>query len=437
MKKRVGLILAMMIVAASLLAACGKKAPAEPADPAGAQTEASAQEPAAEEGKAPEAEAENAPEEAEAAAPAEEVVPAEPQVYESADGWSVRYDPTQLSVNESDDGVSFVYMGESAGSSLVTIRCVPDKQPEEVLYELTSAWGDEEKIERSEGIFPGTQDKWGYWRVLRAEEGSSGLSETAIAGEYNGGVLLFDILAHVSGDEAIDIPMSDALSELINSITYKDFAPQKMYDYIPGSYVQPYTAVLNEDHTGTLYMPEPSEVLWGSTELIAVDGSFRYEYTVEGSDLMVNVDGNWITFVKESAEPEAAEPEEGAASEAAAQEEDVYLGEWSEQSAERVVCRIDPAGEEGFYDIQVTWREDLPQKDVYDLRAKLQDDGSLYYDNCRYVIRTFEKDGTFSDDLQYEHGSGLFWFDPDAGLLYWTDYEVKPEENVTVFFKPE
>lgn len=370
----------------------------------------------------------------------EEAIPSDSQTYVSNHGWSVTYDPALFTVNEAGDDVSFVYQGESAGTSMVTISYVGAKQPEEVLFDVTSQWADIENIQRVEGFFPGTDDKWGYWRTVNPAADGSGLSETAIAGEYNGGVLLFDVVAHMSGDNSIDVPTNDSLSELINTITYDSFEPQKMYEYIPGTYIQQYsdeldakevaaeyTVTLKEDHTGTIAMQDSVDILWGSYELIAADGSFRYEYTIEGDDLLINLDDNWVAFSKEGSEA----PEDDVTV-----QEDVYLGTWAEKTAERVVLHVTPANEEGWYDIEITWREDLPQKDVYDMRAHLQDDGSLYYDNCRYVIRTFEGD-SFTDDIQYQSGSGLLYYDEDAGELYWTDYEVDSKENVTTFIKAD
>ena len=351
--------------------------------------------------------------------------------YISPDGWRVLYDPELMEGHELEDGGAFVYIGESAGTNMVEIRKIEEKGPQEVLGEVTEGWGDPEAIFRSEGIFPGTNDKWGYWRVLNAPEEGSGLSRTAIAGEYNGGTLLFDITAHVGGeDEERSIAVSDAIAELINSITYVDgFEPQEMYAYYPGVYTRieedeldgqkltaEYSVTLNEDHTGTISIQDDVDVLWGSTELIRQDGSDRYEYDIEGNFLYLNEDGNWIEFVKK------VTPE-------------TYAGTWAEMTSERVVIMVDPAEEENWFDVTVTWREDLPQKDLYTMKAHYQEDGSLYYEDCTYVIRTFNSDGTFSDELQYENGAGLLNYQPDEDILYWTDYELDPQENVQEFIR--
>ena len=274
------------------LTACAVPLPAAPAaDPAAAGQ--------------PAAESETAP------ASDETPVPVERSVYTSEDGWSVRYDPALVEAAKIDEHTAqFVYLGESAGTSMVTIRCIADKQPEEVLYEVTSEWGaDQEDITRNEGIFPGTDDQWGYWRILPPAEEGSGLSEAAIAGEYNGGVLLFEITSHISGDDEMDMAVSDTLSEVIASITYENFEPQEMYSYYPGTYTcteegkEDWTVTLREDHTGIISLDEDINVFWGSQQFIGADAAgIYYEFDIEGSSLYLHLDEDWVEFSKDSSE---------------------------------------------------------------------------------------------------------------------------------------
>ncbi len=231
--------------------------------------------------------------------------------YVRRDGYTVRYNPEEFAFNEGDDSISFVYQGKCAGTTMLTIKYVKDKYPDEVIKELTDTWGVPDKLERWEGIFPGTTDKWGYYRRKEAA-GHLDIEETAICGEYNGGALLFNISMTQSDDEDADYNEADikaALSEIIDSITYDNFEEQAMYSYIPGTYKMEfsdeidgqvtyaeYSVTLNKDHTGVIRLQDDVNVLWGSYELTAEDGSFVYEYNVAGDTLMINYDGNWITF---------------------------------------------------------------------------------------------------------------------------------------------
>ena len=233
----------------------------------------------------------------------------EEKEYVSDRGWSVKYDPSIITVNEGEDMTSFVYTGESAGTNMLTISYIADKLPDEVLSELTEGWGDPGSVESSESYFPGTSDKWGLWRTLLSNGEGSGLSENVFAGEYNGGVLMFDFTTHKAEDDSIDIPVSDALSAVIDSIKYEDFAPQTMYEDYPGVYkmeeteeiegeemTYEYSITLNEDHSGVISMQDDIYMMWGSNLLIGAD--FSYDYSVDGDKLTVDMDGNQLTFTR-------------------------------------------------------------------------------------------------------------------------------------------
>lgn len=247
-------------------------------------------------------------------------VESEDSKYDSSDGWSVRYDSEVFSVDDTDaHSVSFNYIGEATGTNKMTISYVEGKQPEEAMSEITDGWGNDEAIERTEGYLPGTTDKWGYFRSLVLTDGSD-LIKTLIGGEYNEGVILFDMTGHSEGDEEKAMFISDSLANIIDSVEYQNFEDQTMYSYIPGTYVQnssdeyigsdgktektntTYSIVLNKDHTGTMNLQDSVDIHWGSIELMAPDKT--YEYTIEGDSLMVNLDDNWLEFEKSDAPSE-------------------------------------------------------------------------------------------------------------------------------------
>lgn len=113
----------------------------------------------------------------------------------------------------------------------------------------------------------------------------------------------------------------------------------------------------------------------------------------------------------------------------------LYEGTWAEKISERVVIVVEPTAEKGWFDITITWKEALPQKDLYTMRAHYQQDGSLFYDNCRYLVRTFSDDGKFTDEVKYTNGSGLLKLDLADDILYWTDYKESPSEDAQAFIR--
>ncbi|MBQ7535529.1 MAG: hypothetical protein IJT43_07920 [Stomatobaculum sp.] len=309
MKKKAGMIFAAGLLA--LTAACGQgtgKTETTPEATAAATTaaaETKAAETKAEEMKTAETKAEETK--------AEETKAAEDKVYKNSKGWQVRYDPSLIEVKEEKDGATFTYTGEAEGTDKVTISFAEGKQPEELLYELTSSWGDQEKIDRSEGFFPGAPENWAFWRVMNADTASDGIARTAIAGEYNGGVLYFDVETTPTGDDATDMQVSDVLAEVIDSIEFENFEPQTMYEYVPGTYTQTiteeiegtdttyeYSVILNKDHSGKICMQDDIDIYWSSIELMdANTPGVAWEYDIEGDNLMLNQDGIWLTFTKQ------------------------------------------------------------------------------------------------------------------------------------------
>ncbi len=112
-----------------------------------------------------------------------------------------------------------------------------------------------------------------------------------------------------------------------------------------------------------------------------------------------------------------------------------YLGRWIVDSGEYVALTVEETEEPGIFSVEVATSTDRPYKDVYRMTATLQDDGSLYYEDGAYVIRE-TKSG--KEEIQYEDGAGLLYFDRDAEKLYWTDYTVEDkEENVSGFIKAD
>lgn len=139
-------------------------------------------------------------------------------VYEGI-GWQVRYNPELIQVNPGGPVTTFVYTGDCAGTCMITATYTVENNGKDAVKAMGEIWGD--KTTYSEGIFPGTEDVPGYWAVLNGspEEGS-GLCQTVIGRDYLDGALLFEFTVHNCGDDAVDIPVSDALASIIDSIEF-------------------------------------------------------------------------------------------------------------------------------------------------------------------------------------------------------------------------
>ena len=119
-------------------------------------------------------------------------------VFAGRDGWMVRFDQKMIDAEETGKhSAKFTYKpgdADAKEAGTLEIRYVDGKQPQEVLGEVTEDWGDQEKIRRFEQTMPGTTDKWAFWRQMEAADSKDDTGRTAIAGEYNDGVLLFENL---------------------------------------------------------------------------------------------------------------------------------------------------------------------------------------------------------------------------------------------------
>ena len=142
-------------------------------------------------------------------------------IYNDANGWSVRYDPSVITVNQGGPVTTFVYTGESAGTNMITATYSVDSDAKTAIEELAKSFG--ENATTTESVFPGTADVTSYYAILPPSEDGSGLYETAIARDYMDGYLLFELTGHNSGDDAIDIPVSDALAAIIDSIQFAEY----------------------------------------------------------------------------------------------------------------------------------------------------------------------------------------------------------------------
>ena len=137
----------------------------------------------------------------------------------------------------------------------------------QVIEDVTKEWGDAEKIENMEGHIPGTNDRWGYWRILHTTKSDgTKVNRQAIAGEYNDGVLLYDIYAEDEKNEEQVMSKNDAIAELINSVKFDYYNPQTMYSPYYGTFINKKdTLILNENHMGTLIRKDKMNFVWGSS----------------------------------------------------------------------------------------------------------------------------------------------------------------------------
>ena len=143
----------------------------------------------------------------------------EKSVYHDANGWSIKYNANDFEINRENGNVFIVYTGESAGTNMITVTYTVEDKAEAAIKKLGESWGSD-KTSYSEAPFLGNEDITGYWAILEPDTEGSGAYETALGRDYMDGALIFDISGHNGNDDAQNMAVSDALSGIIDSITF-------------------------------------------------------------------------------------------------------------------------------------------------------------------------------------------------------------------------
>ncbi|SCZ77519.1 hypothetical protein [Pseudobutyrivibrio xylanivorans] len=142
-------------------------------------------------------------------------------VYESPYNWKVRYNPDVIEVNQSGPVTTFVYTGDCAGTCMITATYNLD-DAKTAIKAIGDSWGSD--TEYSESTFPGTEDVTCYNAMMPVtEDTGSGLHMSALGRDTMDGSVTFEFTVHNSGDDAIDIPVSDALAAIIDSIEFVQY----------------------------------------------------------------------------------------------------------------------------------------------------------------------------------------------------------------------
>ena len=146
---------------------------------------------------------------------------AEATEFKHPDGWSTRYYKKNVQLNKIDDhSTSFVYTGECAGTSMITVTYDVGKDAKTAIADLAKSWG--ENASTSEAPFLGNENIPGYWATLSpAADGSgSGYYSEALARDYMDGALIFELDGHMGEDEENNMAVSDALAGIIDSLEF-------------------------------------------------------------------------------------------------------------------------------------------------------------------------------------------------------------------------
>ena len=142
-------------------------------------------------------------------------------IYEDPNGWSIMYDPNLFDITQDGNKVAIVYNGTSSGTNMIMVTYDVDKNGREARDSFAEEYGG--NATTSDGIFPGTEEIPGYWAVCPTSETGSGLYMEAITRDYMDGYLSFEIIGHKSGNEDLDMEVSDKLVGILDSLSFLSF----------------------------------------------------------------------------------------------------------------------------------------------------------------------------------------------------------------------
>lgn len=111
---------------------------------------------------------------------------------------------------------------------------------------------------------------------------------------------------------------------------------------------------------------------------------------------------------------------------------DDLIGRWAEKIAGRGVVTI-TQGAKGMYDVLVEWSNSAAEQYIWEMTARPTGAGGvLSYENGRHLIRTYESDGKFTEEVKYEDGTGEFYLNSAYELMWRDDIDGAGENTVFV-----
>lgn len=110
---------------------------------------------------------------------------------------------------------------------------------------------------------------------------------------------------------------------------------------------------------------------------------------------------------------------------------DSLVGAWAEKIAGRGYIVIEKASENRF-NVQVNWGNGAEEMYVWTMTASPTASNILHYDDCRHSIIAFAADGSDSETLVYENGTGEFTLLSTNELMWQDDVEKAGQDCLFV-----
>ena len=110
---------------------------------------------------------------------------------------------------------------------------------------------------------------------------------------------------------------------------------------------------------------------------------------------------------------------------------DSLLGSWSEKIAGRGYITIAKTSDDR-YNVQVNWGNGASEMYVWTMTASPAGSNILHYDDCRHSIITFDEEGSDTETVKYENGTGEFTLLSTNELMWQDDVEEAGKDSLFV-----
>ncbi len=110
---------------------------------------------------------------------------------------------------------------------------------------------------------------------------------------------------------------------------------------------------------------------------------------------------------------------------------DKFLGFWEEYIEGDVRLTITRA-EKGWYGIEVSWRRNSHQVDMWTMTAKPTDDNTLQYEDGNHHLVTYGQKYIDKEELLYKNGTGRILMVGDKRIVWEDDQDHKADDILFV-----
>ncbi len=111
---------------------------------------------------------------------------------------------------------------------------------------------------------------------------------------------------------------------------------------------------------------------------------------------------------------------------------DDLIGRWAEKMAGRGVITVEAGDKEGTYAIKIDWSNSAFDGEHWEMVGVAGNGAEIRYENGVHATRTYAEDGTYTEVVHYENGTGTFILNSVNEIMWQDDIDNVAEDCVFV-----